>query len=447
MSLFSDEIRAVLECDPVRVAGRVRRVSGLIVEAEGLALAVGSTCSIHCRMNGERSLEAEVTGFQDGRTLLVPCGTTEGISPGDVVSHEGIQPGIDVSQRLIGRILDGRGAPIDGKGPIRPEARVPLNGRPVAPLARRRIDRPFRTGVRAIDSVLTCGNGQRMGIFAGSGVGKSVLMGMLARQSEAPVTVIALVGERGREVREFVERDLGPEGLARSVVVVATSNDPPVVRLRAARVATSIAEYFRDLGQDVLLLFDSVTRVALAQRELGLSSYEPPTTRAYPPSVFALLAQLLERTGPGERGSITSFYSVLVEADDLNDPIGDAVRGILDGHIWLSRKLSRRGHFPAIDVLESVSRVMNDVVTTEHKQFRQELVEDLARYRDAEDLLQLGAYVRGADARSDAAVDRMAAIDALLRQRPEEPCAFEAAVNGLKSIYTTSTQSKKESSK
>ncbi|MGE3164256.1 MAG: FliI/YscN family ATPase [Planctomycetota bacterium] len=444
MTLFGSELRAVRECDPVRVAGRVRRVSGLIVEAEGLALAVGSCCTIRCRMDGNRALEAEVTGFQDGRTLLVPCGTTEGISPGDVVCHDGAQPGVDVSPQLLGRILDGRGIPMDGKGPVRPDARVSLSGRPVAPLARRRIDRPFRTGVRAIDSVLTCGRGQRMGIFAGSGVGKSVLMGMLARRSEAPVTVIALVGERGREVREFVERDLGPEGLARSIVVVATSNDPPVVRLRAANVATAIAEYFRDLGQDVLLLFDSVTRVALAQRELGLSSYEPPTTRAYPPSVFALLARLLERTGPAESGSITSFYSVLVEADDLNDPIGDAVRGILDGHIWLSRKLSRRGHFPAIDILDSVSRVMSDVVTPEHLELRQRLVEDMARYRDAEDLLQLGAYVRGADARSDAAVDRMPAIEKLLRQPPQDDSDFAAAVSGLEAIYAPVTASKAE---
>lgn len=440
MSTFASELSALKHGDAIRVTGRVRRVSGLIVEAEGMTLPVGSCCEIHCRMDQDRVLEAEVTGFQDDRVLLVPCGTTDGISPGDPVVHTGETPVVDVSPHVLGRVLDGTGRPMDGKGPLTDCVRMPLEGRMIPPLARRRIERPFSTGIRALDSVLTCGCGQRVGVFAGSGVGKSVLLGMLARQSEAPVTVIALVGERGREVREFVERDLGEAGLARSVVVAATSNDPPVLRLRAAHVATAIAEYFRDQGQDVLLLFDSVTRVAQAQRELGLSSYEPPTTKAFPPSVFALLARLLERTGPGEKGSITSFYSVLVEGDDLNEPIADAVRGILDGHIWLSRKLSSRGHFPAVDVLESVSRVMKDVVTPKHVAAARNLVADLARHRDVEDLLQLGAYVRGADPRVDAAVERMPAIENLLRQTPDEDSSFENALGALTQLYADAGQ-------
>ncbi|MEM7167192.1 MAG: FliI/YscN family ATPase [Planctomycetota bacterium] len=435
MTAFASELQSLMSCDPVRITGRICRVAGLVVEAEGVPLPVGSSCMIQCRMDRKRQIEAEVVGFHDGRTLLVPSGETTGISPGDRVIYEGEQPGVRVAPDLLGRIVDGYGNPIDDKGPIHWCARMPLEGRRVAPLSRQRVDQPFSTGVRVIDGPLTCGRGQRMGIFAGSGVGKSVLMGMLARQSQAPVTVIGLIGERGREVREFVERDLGEEGLAKSVVVVATSDDPPVLRLRAARVATAIAEFFRDRGEDVLLLMDSVTRVAYAQRELGLSAYEPPTTKAFPPSVFTLLARLLERTGPAENGSITSFYTVLVEADDINDPIGDAVRGYLDGHIWLSRKLASRGHFPAVDVLESVSRVMKDVVTDAHKTCAQQLVADLSRYRDVEDLLQLGAYARGADPQTDESIARMPAIQQFLTQASEENADFASAAAGLAALY------------
>ena len=432
--LLQPEFSSLERGDSLRVVGRIRRVVGLVAEASGLSLPVGSGCQIESRAGGH-SVEAEVIGFRDGRTQLVPFGTTTGIAPGDRVIFEGDRFSVRVGDDLLGRVLDGYGDPIDGLGPIHATARTPIDATPIPPMQRRRIERPLSTGVRALDSLLTVGRGQRMGIFAGSGVGKSVLMGMLARDSEAPVTVIGLIGERGREVREFVERDLGPEGLRRSIVVTATSDEPPVLRLRAARVATAIAEWFRDRGQDVVLLLDSITRVALAQRELGLSASEPPTTRAYPPSVFSLLAQLLERTGPGAVGSITSFYTVLVEADDMNEPIGDAVRGILDGHVWLSRKLATRGHFPAIDVLESVSRVMKDVTTPEHRELAQELIEDLARYRDAEDLIQLGAYAPGRDARTDLAVQRQAALTQLLRQGPEEASDFATAVAQLKAIY------------
>ncbi|MFN0059559.1 MAG: FliI/YscN family ATPase [Planctomycetota bacterium] len=444
MRALSNLHSAIAGQDLVTVSGRVRRVNGLVIEADGLPLAIGSQCRVLCRQLAGQSLEAEVVAFRDQRTVLLPCGPTAGVSPGDAVLYEGEQPGVGVGQELLGRILDARGQPIDGKGPIRCIERLRLDSPPIPPLGRQRIHRPMSTGVRAIDSLLTCGCGQRVGVFSGSGVGKSVLLGMLARYSAARVNVIALVGERGREVREFVERDLGPIGLSRSVVVTATSDESPVMRLRAARVATRIAEWFRDSGVDVTFLLDSITRVALAQREVGLSASEPPATRAFPPSVFTLLAQLLERTGPAELGSITGFYTVLVEGDDLHDPIGDAVRGILDGHIWLSRKLATRGFFPAIDVLESVSRVMKDVVTTEHLEFAREAVADLARARDVEDLIHLGAYVRGTDPRTDLAVDRVGRIEALLRQTPDESASLEQAAAQLKAIYQPAKSTKRE---
>jgi flagellum-specific ATP synthase len=431
MSVFRRAIDSLGDEVPVRISGHIRRVIGLVAEAEGLSLPVGGACRIRCRQESGRELEAEVVGFRDGRTLLLPYGRLEGVSPGDPVVYEGTRLDVPVSTALLGRIVDGRGQPVDSGGPIRAEARITADGVPVPALRRRRIDRQLGSGVRAIDALLPCGHGQRLGIYSGSGVGKSTLLGMLARGSEAPVSVIALIGERGREVREFVERDLGPAGLARSVVVVATSDDPPVLRLRAARTATAIAEWFRDRGEDVLFLLDSLTRVALAQREVGLSANEPPATRGYPPSVFSLLSRLLERTGAGERGTITGFYSVLVEGDDLHDPIGDAVRGILDGHIWLSRRLASRGHFPAIDILESVSRSMPDVVDAAHLAAARTAREDLARAREVEDLVQLGAYVRGQDPRTDQALDRLPRHEELLRQRPDEPSTRDDAVRRL----------------
>ncbi|MHC4936090.1 MAG: FliI/YscN family ATPase [Planctomycetota bacterium] len=434
MNAFARATRSLRDYDPVRVTGRVRRVVGLVAEAEGLPLAVGSSCRLVCRGQGSRELDAEVVGFRDGRTLLLPYGRLDGVAPGDRVVHDGAKLDVGVGRELLGRVVDGRGLPIDGAGPLGAMERFSLDQPPVPAMRRQRIAAPVGTGVRAIDTLLACGKGQRMGIFAGSGVGKSTILGMLARRCEVPITVVALIGERGREVREFIERDLGPEGLARSVVVVATSDDPPVLRLRAARTATAIAEWFRDQGEDVLLLLDSLTRVALAQREVGLSANEPPTTRGFTPSVFTLLPQLLERTGAGERGTITSFYTVLVEGDDLHDPIGDAVRGILDGHIWLSRKLAARGHFPAIDVLESVSRVMPEVVEEEHVAAAQQVGEDLARARDVEDLVQLGAYVRGQDTRTDGALDRLPAIEELLRQGAKDSCTRTEAVESMLAI-------------
>ncbi|HIN79456.1 MAG TPA: FliI/YscN family ATPase [Planctomycetes bacterium] len=434
MSSLLTTLKSIATTDNARLTGTVSRVTGLVAEARGLALPVGSFCRILPRSSGVEPIEAEVIGFDDERTLLVPFERLEGVSPGDPVLFEGEEPMVGVSEGLLGRVIDGRGRPIDHKGPLGCEECWPIDGRPVPAMVRQRVDSPIQTGVRAIDSLLTVGRGQRLGIFAGSGVGKSMLLGMIARSTSIPIRVIALVGERGREVRDFIERDLGPAGMERTVVVVATSDDPPVLRLRAAKVATSIAEWFRSRGDDVLLLMDSITRVALAQRELGLSANEPPTTRAFPPSVFSLLPRLLERAGPGEKGSITSFYTVLVEGDDEQDPIGDAVRGFLDGHIWLSRRWANRGHYPAIDVVSSVSRVMPDIIDVDHKMAARETVADLARCAEAHDLVQLGAYVRGVDLRTDAALDRLPQIEALLRQEADESTRFEDSVRQLREI-------------
>lgn len=415
--------------DLVRVRGAVVRVVGVIVEAEGLALPVGAECTIVTR-DGERVV-AEVVGFDEGRTHLLPEDGSIGIAPRDEVIHDGEIPSIAVSQHLLGRVVNARGIPIDGKGPLPIKDKMPISCDPIPALKRQKIRKPVHTGVRALDSILTVGVGQRLGIFSGSGVGKSTLLGMIARNTALPVRVIALVGERGREVREFIERDLGPEGLANSVVVVATGDEAAVMRLRAARVATSIAEWFRDRGQDVLLLVDSITRVALAQREVGLCAGEPPTTRGYTPSVFAMLPRLLERTGPGVKGSITAFYSVLVEGDDQHDPIGDAVRGILDGQVWLSRDLASKGWFPPIDPCSSTSRTMKSVVDREHFLAAQSVVEKVAIHREIEDMVRLGAYVKGHDSRSDAAIDAVPQIEQLLRQEPEVASDFFETRNQL----------------
>ncbi len=434
---FIDALESLNTGQMVRVRGTVARVTGVIVEAQGLSLPVGAECTIRTR-EGDLVV-AEVIGFSGDRCHLLPESGISGIAPQDVVIHDGEKPSVEVSHQLLGRVIDARGIPIDGKGPVPCGEKMPIHAKPVPALERQRIDRAVHTGVRAFDSILTVGVGQRLGIFSGSGVGKSTLLGMIARNTELPIRVIALVGERGREVREFIERDLGPEGLARSVVVVATGDEAAVMRLRAAKVATSIAEWFRDQGEDVLLLVDSITRVALAQREVGLCAGEPPTTRGYTPSVFGMLPRLLERTGPGKVGSITAFYSVLVEGDDLHDPIGDAVRGILDGQIWLSRDLANRGWFPPVDPCASTSRTMNSVVDPDHLAAARSLVELVATYREIEDMVRLGAYVRGQDQRSDAALDAMQSIEELLRQLPSEKSEFELTRKRLIDITSNSS--------
>jgi flagellum-specific ATP synthase len=383
-------------------------------------------CEIQCRRTGER-VPAEVVGFRDGRVLLLPYSHGYGLCVDDPLLYTGMTPHVRVGSELIGRVIDGEGNAMDGHGPIGTKESFPLHGIPVNPLERTRISHVLGTGIRSIDALLTCGRGSRLGIFSGTGVGKSVLLGMIARNTDADLSVIALVGERGREVREFLERDLGEEGLKRSVVVVATADVSPVVRLRAVHVATSIAEYFRGQGKHVLLLVDSITRVAMAQREVGLAAGEVPTSRGYTPSVFALLPRLLERAGTARQGSITAFHSVLVEADDINDPIGDAVRGILDGHIWLSRDLATRGHWPAVDVLGSISRVMPEVVSPEDVQAASEFRGLLSALREVEDLVRLGAYVGGSDPRADRALALREKIETFLRQDRTERTDATAA--------------------
>jgi len=411
--------------DLVRTNGVVKQVVGLVVEATGPEAAVGDVCEIQTGRTTP-PVSAEVVGFKDGRTLLMPLGEMGGIAPGSVVvpTHRPLLA--PVGGGLLGRVIDSLGEPIDGKGPIEAQSFRPVTAAPPNPLSRRRIEEPLGLGIRAIDGCLTCGRGQRFGVFAGSGVGKSMLMGMVARTSKAQVNVIALVGERGREVKDFVERDLRADGLARSVVIAVTGDRPALLRVKGALMATAIAESFRDQGCDVLLMVDSLTRVAMAQREIGLTVGEPPTTRGYTPSVFALLPQFLERAGTNAHGSITGLYTVLVEGDDMNEPIADAARSILDGHIVLSRRLAARGHYPAIDVLESVSRVMIDVVSPEHRDQARRVIEILATYREAEDLINIGAYAKGSNPKIDEAIEKIDAIHAFLRQDVNETSDFEA---------------------
>jgi flagellum-specific ATP synthase len=414
--------------DPKRPAGRVTDVVGLVIEATGPAAPVGARCDV---ATASGALAADVVGHRDGRALLMPLGEIAGVGPGSRVVLRRAEPVVAVGETLLGRVIDGLGRPLDGRGPIRTSARVPLAGRTPNPLERTPIAEPLDLGVRAVNALLTCGRGQRLGIFAGSGVGKSTLLGMMARSTQAHVNVVALVGERGREVREFLERDLGADGLARSVVVAVTADAPALVRVRGALLATAIAEWFRDRGQDVLLLMDSLTRVAMAQREIGLAIGEPPSARGYTPSVFSLLPRLLERAGRGRFGSITGLYTVLVEGDDLADPVADTARATLDGHLVLSRRLADAGHHPAIDVLGSVSRVMPDVTDATQQAAAQRVRAWLAAHRDAEDLIQSGAYARGATPLVDEAVDRLPAITAFLRQPLGEPASLAVSVAAL----------------
>jgi flagellum-specific ATP synthase len=426
MTAVDEQLERIL---PFGLTGTVTRVVGLTVSVAGFPAPLGATCRI-VREQSE-PVVAEVIGFHSEETLLLAHGNLGGVRRGQRVALVQSAPSIRCGDGLLGRVIDARGRFLDDR-PVPPlPHRAALHADPIPPLKRPRIDAPLGTGVRAIDGLLTCGKGQRLGIFSGSGVGKSTLLGQMSRYSTADVNVVVLVGERGREVREFIDRDLGPEGLARSVVVVATSDEPALVRLRAAFVGTAIAEHFRERGRDVLLVMDSVTRFALAQREIGLSAGEPPATRGYPPSVFALMPRLLERSGRSERGSITGFYTVLVEGDDTNEPISDTVRGILDGHIMLSRQLAHQAHWPAIDVLGSISRSMNDIVAPQHRAAADGLRQVLAAYRQSEDLISVGAYQSGSNATVDLAIRMREPILGFLKQSAMEHVGFEQAVDGL----------------
>jgi flagellum-specific ATP synthase len=425
--------QAVESAELTPLGGQVVRVVGLVVESLGPRARVGEVCEI-IGTPGEPPLPVEVVGFRDGHLLSVPLGDTAGIRPGARIVARGALASIPVGPSLLGRVVDAFGRPLDDLGSLRAERRAPLRRAAPNPLSRDPVRSWLGTGVRAIDALLTCGRGQRVGLFGGSGVGKSTLLGMMARGTTADVIVLALVGERGREVRTFLEHDLGEQGLARSVVVVSTSDSPPLVRMRAAYAATSIAESFRDMGHNVLLMMDSITRFAMAQREVGLAAGEPPTSKGYPPSVFALLPGLLERAGNVGAGSITALYTVLVEGDDTNEPVADAVRAILDGHIVLSRDLAARNHYPSIDVLQSVSRTMPDVVDADHRRRAGQVREWLATLRDSEDLVSVGAYVPGANTRIDTALGRRDAIQGFLCQPSDTLCAYADACERLRLV-------------
>jgi flagellum-specific ATP synthase len=418
--------------------GRVTRVVGLVIEAAGLDTGLGELCRL-TSFGDERSVLAEVVGFHERGVLLMPLGDIGGLHPGSMVQPLGRSFGVDVGPGLLGRVLNGLGHPIDGLGKIETKARVPLMAEPPHPLERRIIEEPLETSVRAIDGLMTIGRGQRVGIFAGSGVGKSTLLGMIARQAKADVNVIALLGERGREVRDFLENSLGAEGLARSVLVVATGDQAALVRARGALVATAIAEYFRDQGKQVLLMVDSVTRVANAWREIGLAVGEPPTTKGYPPSVFASLPRLLERAGNGAVGGITGVYTVLVDGDDFNEPIADAARSILDGHIVLTRRLAGAGHFPAIDVLESKSRVRDQIIDAGQRNQANELLRLQAALREKEDLLLVGAYQKGSDPAVDTGLRLRDGMTSFLRQRPEETSTYATTRSSLATLMRSAT--------
>ncbi len=417
---------------PVVRMGEVVQVTGLVIESVGPNVSLGDICEISSpRLSG---LQAEVVGFRDHRVLLMPLGEMQEIHAGCEVAATGRAAGINVSEALVGRIIDGLGRPIDGKGPLPAGTLRPLHCAPPNPLTRQRISKPFQTGVKSLDLFTPVGRGQRLGIFAGSGVGKSTLLGMIARGAESEINVIALIGERGRELREFIEKDLGPEGMARSIIVVSTSDQPALIRRRAALIATAIAEHFRDEGKKVLFMMDSVTRYAMAQREIGLAVGEPPTSRGYTPSVFSVLPRLLERTGNGESGSITALYTVLVDGDDMNEPISDAVRGILDGHVVLSRALATANHFPAVDVLESVSRVTLEICAKEELASIGKARDLLATFRKHEDVITIGAYTKGSNAHVDQAIEKQPVLRELLRQPIDDKWTRDKSFAELKKI-------------
>lgn len=413
--------------------GRVTKVIGLVIESNGPHASIGEVCIVKSKDDVELSL-CEVVGFRENKVLSMVLGEASNISPGCEIVSTGRPLTARVGEALLGRVIDGLGNPLDGKGPIMATEERSIYNAPPNPLERKRITKPIATGIRSIDSLRTLGKGQRVGIFAGSGVGKSVTMGMIARNTSADVNVICLVGERGREVGEFIERELGPEGLKRSVVIVATSDKSALIRIKSVFIATTIAEYFRDKGQDVMLMMDSITRLAMSQREVGLAIGEPPTTKGYTPSVFAMLPKVLERAGTSAKGSITGLYTVLVEGDDMNDPVADTVRSILDGHIVLSRRLAAAGHYPAIDVLGSVSRVMTSVTTEEHRSVVQKFLDTMATYAEAEDLINIGAYAKGSNPKIDESIKRIESYRKFLKQQESEHCTFEESLAKLSQV-------------
>jgi len=430
MELNLDRFTAIVNrAQPLRMEGEVVELVGLIVESRGPAAAMGDFCEIRTRSG--RVVRTQVVGFRDGRVLSMPLEETDGLSLGDRIIARGGECGVEVCPELLGRVLDGFGNPMDGGAPLFAEETRPLYAQPPGPLDRAHIDEPLVTGIRAIDGLLTCGKGQRIGIFGGSGVGKSTLLGSMARSSSAGVNVIALIGERNREVPAFLEHDLGVEGMRRSVVVVATSDRPAPLRVRACFVALAIAEYFRDRGQDVLLVMDSITRLAMAQREIGLAAGEPPSQKGYTPSVFSLLPKVCERAGNFRSGSITAFFTVLVEGDDFNEPICDAVRAILDGHITLARGLGAAGHYPAIEILDSVSRLQSRLATPVQSAHARKIREALALYRQSEDLINLGAYVAGSNPKLDAVIRSRNAMMGFLRQAPSDVSAVAETIRQM----------------
>ena len=427
-------LEVMTSCQPFKLEGKIVKVAGIVAEANGPGLSVGSLCSI--KNSDGQNIQAEVIGFNDQRVIVMPFGEMRGIEPGSRIVEISKKPAVPVGDAYLGRVVDGLGRPIDNKGMIRSQKEYPIYGNIQNPLKREIIRDPLDVGIRSINALHTIGKGQRIAIMAGSGVGKSVLMGMIARNTSADVSVIALIGERGREVREFVERNLGKEGLQKSIVVVATADSPALVRIRGAHLATTLAEYFRDKGLDVMLIMDSITRFAMSMREVGLAAGEPPSAKGYTPSVFIQIPKLLERAGTVEKkGSITGIYNVLVEGDDMNEPIADAVRSTVDGHIVLSRDLAHRGHYPAVDVMASISRVMTDIVDNEHLDKARELIKVLATYREVEDLINIGAYVDGSDPQIDYAKGMIGKINTFLQQDIHQNISLKESVERLKTLF------------
>lgn len=434
---LSQEIERVSQLEGPRVSGRVTQVIGLLIESQGPAVFVGEICHVYGKKR--QKILCQVVGFKDQKVLLMAFGEGTPIAPGAEVYPTGLEHMVPVSNDLEGRVLDALGTPIDGKGDLLPSTFYPVSAPPPHPLKRQLIEKPLNTGIKSLDGLCTLGKGQRVGIFSGPGVGKSTLMGMIAKMALADVNVIALVGERGREVRDFIEKDLGPEGLARSVIIVATSDQGALLRSKAANVATAIAEYFRDQGKNVVLMMDSVSRYAMALREIGLAIGEPPTTQGYTPSVFAKLPQLLERAGQGEKGSITGIYTILSEEDQLHDPIAEQVQSLLDGHLHLSRSLAAANHFPPVDVLKSLSRLMPQLVSESHLKWAAKCRKLLHTYKEGEELIQLGAYVAGSNPLLDEAIQKQGAIQLFLQQGNKESFPFKEIVKGLEKALKEGT--------